>query len=98
MVAGIIQKELVCADLNDLARASKEIIEFAGQERIWLFEGQMGAGKTTLIKALCGALGVIDHVTSPTYALINEYQTREQKIIYHFDFYRIKHQSEAIDI
>ncbi|MFL5728104.1 MAG: tRNA (adenosine(37)-N6)-threonylcarbamoyltransferase complex ATPase subunit type 1 TsaE [Cytophagaceae bacterium] len=98
MVAGTIQRELVCNDLADLARVSKEIIEFAGNERIWLFEGQMGAGKTTLIKALCRELGVSDHVTSPTFSLINEYLTTKQETIYHFDFYRIKDQSEAADI
>lgn len=98
MVAETIHKEVVCKGLNDLANVSKEIIEFAGEEKIWLLEGQMGAGKTTLIKALCRELGVTDHVTSPSYSLINEYRTQNQKNIYHFDFYRIKDQSEAVDI
>ncbi|HXA02684.1 MAG TPA: tRNA (adenosine(37)-N6)-threonylcarbamoyltransferase complex ATPase subunit type 1 TsaE [Cytophagaceae bacterium] len=98
MVAETIHKEVVCKELNDLVRVSKEIIEFAGEEKIWLFEGQMGAGKTTLIKALCQELAVIDHVTSPSYSLINEYLTKDQRTIYHFDFYRIKDQSEAVDI
>jgi tRNA threonylcarbamoyladenosine biosynthesis protein TsaE len=98
MVAETIYMEVVCKDLNDLVKVSKEIIEFAGEEKIWLFEGQMGAGKTTLIKALCEALAVTDHVTSPSYSLINEYLTKDQKTIYHFDFYRIKDQSEAVDI
>jgi tRNA threonylcarbamoyladenosine biosynthesis protein TsaE len=98
MVAETIHKEIVCEGLNDLTMVSREIIRFAGQERIWLFEGEMGAGKTTLIKALCAELGVADHVTSPTYSLINEYLGKDGEIIYHFDFYRIKSQSEAIDI
>jgi tRNA threonylcarbamoyladenosine biosynthesis protein TsaE len=98
MVAETIHKEIVCVGLNDLTIVSREIIRFAGQERIWLFEGEMGAGKTTLIKTLCKELGVADHVTSPTYSLINEYLGKDGATIYHFDFYRIKSQSEAIDI
>jgi tRNA threonylcarbamoyladenosine biosynthesis protein TsaE len=98
MVAETIHKEIVCEGLNDLTMVSREIIRFAGQERIWLFEGEMGAGKTTLIKALCVELGVADHVTSPTYSLINEYLGKDGDTIYHFDFYRIKSQSEAVDI
>jgi tRNA threonylcarbamoyladenosine biosynthesis protein TsaE len=98
MVATTIHKKVVCKDLNDLERVSKEIIEFAGEEKIWLFEGQMGSGKTTLVKVLCRELAVTDHVTSPSYSLINEYLTKDQTTIYHFDFYRIKDQSEAVDI
>jgi tRNA threonylcarbamoyladenosine biosynthesis protein TsaE len=98
MVATTIHKEVVCKDLNDLGKVSREIIEYAGEEKIWLFEGQMGAGKTTLIKALCQEFAVTDHVTSPSYSLINEYLTENKTIIYHFDFYRIKDQSEAFDI
>jgi tRNA threonylcarbamoyladenosine biosynthesis protein TsaE len=98
MVAETIHKEVVCNDLNDLSRVSREIIRFAAEKKIWLFEGEMGAGKTTLIKALCQELGVADHVSSPTYSLINEYLDQNGKLIYHFDFYRIKDQSEAIDI
>jgi tRNA threonylcarbamoyladenosine biosynthesis protein TsaE len=98
MVAETIHKEVVCNGLTDLVKVSKQIIEFGGEEKIWLFEGQMGAGKTTIIKALCEGLGVTDHVTSPSYSLINEYLTKDQKAIYHFDFYRIKDQSEAVDI
>jgi tRNA threonylcarbamoyladenosine biosynthesis protein TsaE len=98
MVAETIHKEVVCNDLNDLSRVSREIIRFAAEKKIWLFEGEMGAGKTTLIKALCQELGVADHVSSPTYSLINEYLDESGKLIYHFDFYRIKDQSEAIDI
>lgn len=57
----------------------------------------MGAGKTTLIKALCGALGSNDNITSPTFAIVNEYVGADRKI-YHFDFYRLKSQSEALDL
>ena len=60
--------------------------------------GEMGAGKTTLIKAICDQLGVTDSMSSPTFSLINEYETSNQECIYHFDFYRIKNQQEALDI
>ncbi|MDN5211983.1 tRNA (adenosine(37)-N6)-threonylcarbamoyltransferase complex ATPase subunit type 1 TsaE [Fulvivirgaceae bacterium BMA12] len=85
-------------NIDDLPNASKNIIAFAQDYKIWLFEGEMGAGKTTLIKALCEALGVVDEVSSPTFALVNEYVNREQATFYHFDFYRIEHEEEAMDI
>ena len=66
-------------------------------ERIFAFYGSMGAGKTTFIKALCEEMQVLDYVTSPTFSLINEYQTENKGTIYHFDFYRIKNLSEAYD-
>jgi tRNA threonylcarbamoyladenosine biosynthesis protein TsaE len=58
----------------------------------------MGAGKTTFIKAICKNLGVIDHVSSPTFAIVNEYLTIKNKTIYHFDFYRLKNEREALEI
>ncbi|GHA53178.1 hypothetical protein GCM10007389_00390 [Pontibacter akesuensis] len=63
-----------------------------------MFEGQMGAGKTTLIKELCRQLGVQENVSSPTFALVNEYEGAAGKLIYHFDFYRIQEEREALDI
>jgi tRNA threonylcarbamoyladenosine biosynthesis protein TsaE len=62
------------------------------------FEGEMGAGKTTFIKALCASLGVQDEVSSPTFSLVNEYRDARNQPIYHFDFYRLNHPSEAEDI
>ena len=59
------------------------------------FEGEMGAGKTTLIRALCAALGVADDVSSPTFALVNEYRDGHDKPVYHFDFYRLDSEEEA---
>ncbi len=67
-------------------------------KNIILFEGKMGVGKTTLIKKLCEKLGVTDEVTSPTFAIINEYKTKNNDFIYHFDFYRIKNIEEALNI
>jgi tRNA threonylcarbamoyladenosine biosynthesis protein TsaE len=66
--------------------------------KIILFDGQMGAGKTTLIKQISKQLGVLDATGSPTFSLVNEYQTNDNQTIYHFDFYRIKSENEALDI
>jgi tRNA threonylcarbamoyladenosine biosynthesis protein TsaE len=83
--------------LNDLPSAAKSILNFAGDEKIFLFYGQMGAGKTTLINALCRGLGVTENTSSPTFAIVNEYRSMETNI-FHFDFYRLKNQVEAMDI
>jgi len=83
--------------LADLPAVAEAIIAHAGNNRIFLFYGDMGAGKTTLIKSLCSFLGTEDTVTSPTFAIVNEYQRPEDKI-YHFDFYRLKDQTEALDM
>lgn len=83
--------------LADLENAARQIVAFAPEDRIFLFEGEMGAGKTTLIKVLARTLGVNEVVTSPTFSIVNEYDAAG-KIIYHFDFYRIKNLQEAYDI
>ncbi|BDD08980.1 tRNA (adenosine(37)-N6)-threonylcarbamoyltransferase complex ATPase subunit type 1 TsaE [Fulvitalea axinellae] len=90
--------ELVCEGLEALPSVAEKIIEFAGDERIWRFEGEMGSGKTTLITALAKRLGVVDSVSSPTFSLVNEYRDEEDRAYYHFDFYRIKDEMEAMDI
>ncbi len=77
--------------------AEKLISGFPGQ-RIFAFYGKMGAGKTTFIQAVCKAIGTDDNVTSPTFALVNEYKTKNGESIYHFDFYRIKDLEEAFDL
>ena len=69
-----------------------------GTEHVFAFYGSMGAGKTTFIKAICEELGVGDVVTSPTFAIVNEYQTANGGTIYHFDFYRIKKLEEVYDM
>lgn len=83
--------------LAGLDDAAAQIITFAQKEPIFIFEGEMGAGKTTLIKVLAKALGVTEIVTSPTFSIVNEYDA-QGKVIYHFDFYRIKNLQEAYDI
>jgi len=82
---------------TQLPAIASEIISFAGNSRIFLFYGEMGAGKTTLIKALCQCLGTMENVTSPTFSIVNEYIGSSHKI-YHFDFYRLKNQTEALDM
>lgn len=85
-------------DLNAIDRAAEEFISLIGPGRIIAISGDMGAGKTTFIQALCRVLGVSQIVTSPTFALINEYFTFEGESIYHFDLYRIKNPDELFDI
>jgi tRNA threonylcarbamoyladenosine biosynthesis protein TsaE len=84
-------------DLDGLSEAAQKFLRFAEADKIFLFTGEMGVGKTTFIKAVCREIGVFDTVSSPTYSIVNEYQYDEGKI-YHFDFFRIKTESEAYDI
>lgn len=86
---------LTLDNIEDIAEA---ILELYPQESVYLFYGEMGAGKTTLIKELCHQLDVVSGVTSPTFAIINEYWTQQQEPIYHFDFYRIEKDQEVIDL
>jgi tRNA threonylcarbamoyladenosine biosynthesis protein TsaE len=84
--------------LKSLHSVAEKLIEQFPGHRIFAFYGKMGAGKTTFIQSVCQVLGTNDNVTSPTFALINEYKTIEQKSIFHFDFYRIKELEEAFDL
>ncbi len=85
-------------DLSSIDDAARELIDTLPDKRIFAFYGEMGAGKTTLIKALCRVLQVTDVTSSPSFGLIYEYRTRGNDSIYHFDFYRIEHLEEAYDI
>ncbi len=82
--------------LETLDDAAQQLLA-AGPEKVILFNGVMGAGKTTFIKALCRALGVADPTASPTFSLVNEYHGRDGAKIFHFDVYRLKNESEAFD-
>lgn len=82
---------------GELPEAAQAILDNLRDRTLVAFRGPMGAGKTTLIRALCDQLGVTDTVTSPTFALINEYKDAEGNPIYHFDFYRIEKLEEAFD-
>ena len=92
--------ELNINNLEEIGAVAEEFIRLAMQEdTVFAFNGQMGAGKTTFIKALCEALGVSEVVTSPTFSIVNEYRSDETgELIYHFDFYRIKKIDEAYDM
>jgi tRNA threonylcarbamoyladenosine biosynthesis protein TsaE len=75
--------------LDQINIAAQSFVEQIGENKVFAFYGKMGAGKTTFIKALCETLGVQDVVNSPTFSIINEYNTSSGQMIYHFDFYRI---------
>jgi len=88
---------LVLKSLSDLNVVAEKFLRLMRNKKVFAFFGPMGVGKTTFIKALCNELDVVEIVTSPTFALINEYQTSNGEIIYHFDFYRIKKIEEVFD-
>ncbi|TAH31171.1 MAG: tRNA (adenosine(37)-N6)-threonylcarbamoyltransferase complex ATPase subunit type 1 TsaE [Cytophagales bacterium] len=84
--------------ISELKNVAKSLLFKFSDTKIWLLHGQMGAGKTTFIKEICILLGVKNTVSSPTFSIVNEYIGVDNQLIYHFDFYRIKHESEALDI
>ena len=91
--------EIKINSLADINEAAKQFIENMGDGKVFAFYGKMGAGKTTFIKAICEELGVDDVITSPTFAIVNEYQSAITcDSIYHFDFYRIKKLEEVYDM
>jgi tRNA threonylcarbamoyladenosine biosynthesis protein TsaE len=81
-----------------LVKVASELLTLAGYEKVWLFVGDMGAGKTTLIKEIGKQLLVTDTMSSPSFSIMNEYWTSDKKQVYHFDFYRIKNETEAVEI
>ena len=83
---------------NELNRIAKSLLDHFDDMHFFAFYGKMGAGKTTFIQVMCRTLGSSDNITSPTFAIINEYRTNTLETIYHFDFYRIKDLSEAFDL
>ncbi len=91
--------EIVINNIKDINKAAQTFIDYMPEGNVIAFYGNMGAGKTTFIKALCEELGVEDEVTSPTFAIVNEYTcTNAPSKIYHFDFYRIKKLEEVYDM
>ncbi|MBR5455627.1 MAG: tRNA (adenosine(37)-N6)-threonylcarbamoyltransferase complex ATPase subunit type 1 TsaE [Bacteroidaceae bacterium] len=84
--------------LEDYPRAAKELTGFLDKGNIFAFYGKMGSGKTTLIKSICEELGVEDTINSPTFAIVNEYEDRSRRTIFHFDFYRIKSIAEVYNM
>lgn len=89
--------EIIINNLENIREAARTFIDAIGDHKVFAFYGSMGAGKTTFVKAICEELGVEDVITSPTFAIINEYSSREG-VIYHFDFYRIKKLEEVYDM
>jgi len=85
------------SNITDLPGAAKRLLEMEPGNRIFLFEGQMGAGKTTLIKQMCRLLGSTDNFSSPTFSIVNEYSYPKGKI-FHLDLYRLKSKEELLDI
>lgn len=90
--------EILVKDEAELASLAKSLINFAGDVKVWIFKGEMGAGKTTFIRYICKELEVVENVSSPTFSIINEYSRKNGELVYHFDFYRIEKEQEAIDI
>jgi len=93
-----VEVQFVAKDPQHLRCLVPKLIDIAGDHTIWLFHGDMGAGKTTLIQTICEAKAVVDQVTSPTFSLINEYHNLKNEVFYHFDFYRLNRVTEALDI
>jgi tRNA threonylcarbamoyladenosine biosynthesis protein TsaE len=83
--------------ITQLELVAQQILD-QNPKKVILFNGEMGVGKTTLIKQLCKTLGVTDATSSPTFSLVNEYQTAKNETIYHFDFYRLNKETEALDM
>lgn len=88
----------VSYSLNDLAKLAPQLLDKAKNVRVIAFTGNLGAGKTTLIGEILKKLGITDFAGSPTFSLVNEYLSSENDPVYHFDFYRIKNESEILDI
>ena len=90
---------ITISDISTIHESARQFIAAMGDRTIFAFYGNMGAGKTTFIKAICEELGVEDVITSPTFAIVNEYRSEEtSELIYHFDFYRIKKLEEVYDM
>ena len=91
--------EIIVDSIDNIRNAARIFVENMGDKSVFAFYGSMGAGKTTFIKAVCEELGVEDVITSPTFAIVNEYSSASSgKIVYHFDFYRIKKLDEVYDM
>lgn len=88
----------IIASESELDEVVETVINASKSSNIIVFRGELGAGKTTLIKNICNFLSVIDEVNSPTFSIVNEYETKSKDVLYHFDFYRIEEEEEALDM
>ncbi|WP_373522726.1 tRNA (adenosine(37)-N6)-threonylcarbamoyltransferase complex ATPase subunit type 1 TsaE [Aquiflexum sp.] len=84
--------------LDEIQDIAKKIVGFCREEKIWIFKGDLGAGKTTMIKSIAKVVGIEDRVSSPTFSLVNEYWNDKGNVFYHFDFYRLEDPAEAMEI
>jgi tRNA threonylcarbamoyladenosine biosynthesis protein TsaE len=84
--------------LGDLPSVAKQLLDLSKGQVLWLLHGEMGSGKTTLVKSIVNELGIHSLVTSPTFSIVNEYGESEGNKVYHFDLYRLKNETEAFDI
>lgn len=89
--------KLDITEIDNLKKAAEQLIRFSENETVFLFDAEMGCGKTTFIKAICSYLGVMDTMSSPTYSIVNEYKTAKGKV-FHFDLYRINKIEELYDL
>ncbi|MBO4641498.1 MAG: tRNA (adenosine(37)-N6)-threonylcarbamoyltransferase complex ATPase subunit type 1 TsaE [Bacteroidaceae bacterium] len=90
--------EITIKSLHDIQQAAHDFVAAMGDNTVFALYGPMGVGKTTFTKAVCEELGVKDNITSPTFAIVNEYRSNTDELIYHFDFYRIKKLEEVYDM
>jgi len=90
--------KILIKDKRHLSSAAKKLLKHSGEKKLFAFYGSMGAGKTTIIKAICKVLDAVDIISSPTFTLVNEYRTSGGEVLYHIDFYRIRKQEEVYDI
>jgi tRNA threonylcarbamoyladenosine biosynthesis protein TsaE len=88
----------ITVTLDNIGAVAQQLVSLLGEAKVVAFDGEMGSGKTTLIKAVCEYMECVDVVNSPTFSIINEYFTKDGATIYHFDFYRLKNVREALDL
>jgi tRNA threonylcarbamoyladenosine biosynthesis protein TsaE len=90
--------KFICHKIEDLPGIARQIFDYGKKYTIWLLKGEMGSGKTTFITALTQIIGTSDHVSSPSYSIVNEYVSKKGEKLYHFDFFRVKEIDEIFDI
>ena len=91
-------EHLTIKSIEDIEKTAEAFIQLIGDKKVFAFNGKMGAGKTTFIKAICEKMGVTQTVNSPTFSIVNEYEAADGRIIYHFDCFRINKIQEALDL
>lgn len=93
-----VMKKINIPSVKDLSEAAGILLTSYKDHRIFAFYGELGSGKTTIIQAICRTLGITDMVNSPSFSIVNEYRSKPNRVVYHFDFYRIKKLEEVYDL